>query len=396
MAELSTASITDRLATLGSDRWAVHFEARRRVKAGDDIIELTIGEPDIATPSHLINIAEASMRAGRTGYAGGKGEPNLLSVLAQKYAQRSGQDIREDNVLALPGTQAALTICMLSMVEKGDAVLVPDPYYATYEGVVEASGADFIPVRMQSSNGFRLTVEALEAAMVPTAKVLLLNSPHNPTGTVLTHEEITEIGQFCERHGLWILSDEVYESLIYEGAFASAFDQPQFNPRTVVVSSISKSHAAPGFRSGWAIGPSWFIDKAQSVAETLLFGNQPFIADMTVHAVVEPDDTASLMAHAYQRRIALLMEAFANSPILSPHKAASGMFMMVDVSRSGLSGADFAMGLLDHGVAVMPGDVFGQQAHDFVRLSLTIDDQKLSQAVERIILFAKSLGDKKT
>ena len=391
LTELSTASITDRLAALGSERWAVHYEARRRIKAGEDIIELTIGEPDIPTPIHLIDIAEASMRAGRTGYAGGKGEPVLLDALADKYSIRTGRDITTDNVLALPGTQAALAVSMLSMVEKGDAVVVPDPYYATYEGVVQATGADFISVPTNSTNGFKLTPEQLEAAIVPNAKVLLLNSPHNPTGAVLNTDEIAAIGKVCARHNLWILSDEVYEPLIYSGSFASAFDDPELSNRTVVVSSISKSHAAPGFRSGWAVGPSWFIEKAQSVAESFLFGNQPFIADMTAHAVSVPDDTAARMSIAYRRRIDLLMESFGESPALKPNQPASGMFMMVDVHHSGLSGAEFAMRLLDHGVAVMPGDVFGNQAKDFIRISLTVPDDQLSKAATRIIAFTNSL-----
>ena len=205
---LKTASITNRLAALGSERWAVHFDARKRVAAGEDIIELTIGEPDIPTPTHLIDVADRSMRAGRTGYSGGKGEPEFLKAVADKYATRSGRAITRDNVISFPGTQAAVSMAMLALVESGDAVLVPDPFYATYEGVVRATGADFVTVPMSIENGFRLTVEQLEASHVPNARVLLLNSPHNPTGSVLEADEIAAIGEFCIRHNIWIISDE--------------------------------------------------------------------------------------------------------------------------------------------------------------------------------------------
>lgn len=388
--DLKTASITRRLAALGSERWAVHFDARRRVSSGEDIVELTIGEPDIATPAHLLDVADRAMRAGRTGYSGGKGEPGLLEAVAHKYSARSGRAITSENVLSFPGTQAALSMAMLALVETGDAVLVPDPYYATYEGVVRATGAEFIPVPMTVENGFRLTVEQLEASYVPNARVLLLNSPHNPTGAVLEENEIAAIGDFCKRHGLWILSDEVYESLIYRRQFASPFDHDDLAERTIVVSSISKSHAAPGFRAGWAVGPIDVIAQMQSVAESFLFGSQPFIADMTAHALNHKDDTAERMATAYKRRIALLLAQFDSCSTLQPLVPDAGMFMLVDVSATGLSGAEFATRLLDCGVAVMPGDVFGDQASALIRISLTVADDQLARAAQRLVSFANS------
>ncbi|MGI9364603.1 MAG: pyridoxal phosphate-dependent aminotransferase [Rhizobiaceae bacterium] len=390
--ELSTASITDRLAQLGSARWSVHFDARRRVAAGEDIIELTIGEPDLATPDHLVSAAHQSMLSGRTGYAGGQGEPVLLRALAEKYSNRTGRNVTTDNVLAFPGTQAALTMCMVSMVESGDAVLVPDPYYATYESVVRAAGAEFVPVGMSAENGFHLTVQQLENAWIPNAKVLLLNSPHNPTGAVLDEKELAAIGEFCRARNLWILSDEVYESLIFDRSFASPFDDSELAKRTVVASSISKSHAAPGFRSGWAIGPDWFIKKAQAVAESFLFGSQPFIADMTAHAIKQPDDTSARMVDAYRNRLTILMDGFAACRLVAPLKPHAGMFMFVDVSATGLDGADFANKLLDFGVAVMPGSSFGRQADKFIRLSLTVPDELLREAAGRIIRCAESDG----
>ncbi len=384
---LKTASITARLASLGSERWAVHFDARRRIKAGQDIIELTIGEPDVPTPEHLLDVATGSMRAGRTRYAEGRGEPVLLAALAEKYSQRSGRQVSVDNALAFPGTQAALAITMMGLVEAGDAVLVPDPYYATYEGVVRSTGADFVPVAMSADNGFHLTPEQLEKAVTPNSKVLLLNSPHNPTGATLSRSEIEAIGAVAIKHDLWIVSDEVYEPLIYNGEFCSPFDLETLWERTIAVSSISKSHAAPGFRAGWGVGPAWAMRHIQSVSETLLFGGQPFIADMTAHALSHRDNTAQVMGSAYQRRIQVLKSAFAENEVLRPLEPDAGMFMLVDVTASGLDGESFAKQLLDHGVAVMPGSSFGNQARHFIRLSLTVDETLLAEAARRMVSF---------
>lgn len=388
---LQTAPIAARLASLGSDRWAVHFAARQRVANGEDIIELTIGEPDVPTPPALIDIACASMKEGRTGYAGTRGEPDMLDAVAQKYAARSGRTVTRANVLALPGTQAALTIAMMTVVGECDEVLLPDPYYATYEGVVRASGAHFVPVPMGADNGFHLTAKQVEASVTPKTKALLLNSPHNPTGAVLARDEIAAIGAVCTRHNLWIISDEVYESLIFDGPFASPFDQEILAQRTIVTSSISKSHAAPGFRSGWMVGPEWVVNAAQGVAEAILFGNQPFIADMTEQAVRDGGTVAHTMRENYKRRLGILTSAFARTPTLKPLAPEAGMFMLVDVSGTGLDGQSFATGLLDAGVAVMPGSSFGAQAAPFIRLSLTVPDEEVRKAAQRICAFAESL-----
>ncbi|EFL89752.1 pyridoxal phosphate-dependent aminotransferase [Ahrensia sp. R2A130] len=381
---LKTASITDRLANLGAARWDVHFEGRKRLAAGENLIELTIGEPDIPTPPALIEVAAQSMRDGRTGYAAGRGEPGMVAAIAAKYSARTGRTIDPRQVLSFPGTQAALSLCMLSLTEAGDDVLLPDPYYATYESVVRASGAQFVPVPMEAANGFHLTPDQLEAAITSSSKVLLLNSPHNPTGATLSAPEIGAIGEVCEAHDLWILSDEVYEPLVYSGTFASPFDDARLAERTVVVSSLSKSHAAPGFRAGWSVSPLWFADKAQSVSEAVLFGNQPFIADMVEAALKSDDDPAAEMGANYRSRIEAVKACFDGTP-LKPMVPEAGMFMLVDVSASGMDGEAFARKALDHGVSVMPGGSFGSQAKAFIRLSLTVPEDDLREAAERLV-----------
>ncbi len=386
---MNYASITDRLAGLGSGKWEVHFRSRQMRAAGNEVIELTIGEPDIPPAAELMDVCAAAMRAGRTRYSGGRGEPALLDALAAKYSRRTGRRIGTDQVLCFPGTQTALFSVILGLAESGDAVLVPDPYYATYEGVVRATGATLVPVPTWDRHRFHLQATDLEAAITPEAKVLLLNNPHNPTGAVLTAGEIAAIGEVCRRHDLWIVCDEVYESLILEGAFASPFDMAELAERTIVVSSISKSHAAPGFRSGWAVGPAEFCERLLPVSEIMLFGGQPFIADMTAHALTHDIPTAATMRDAYRRRARIVCEALAGNAALTPLPPHAGMFILVDVRGTGLTGDAFARGLLEaEHVAVMPGSSFGAQAEGFIRLSLTVPDAKLAEACTRIAHFA--------
>ncbi|MCP8896271.1 pyridoxal phosphate-dependent aminotransferase [Shinella daejeonensis] len=382
------ASITDRLANLGAEKWAVHTEARHRKDMGLPIIELTIGEPDVPPDESLLAEATRAMHAGRYRYSNGRGEPSVVDALVRKYRTRRS-DVTADNVLCFPGTQTALFAAMLGLVEAGDAVLVGDPYYATYEGVIAATGAQRITVPLRPENGFHMKAADLEAAITPQCRVLLLNTPHNPTGAVLSAAEISKIGAICRKHDLWIVCDEVYEQLVFDGVFASPFDDPELAERTIVVSSISKSHAAPGFRSGWAIGPAEFCTRLLSVSETMLFGGQPFIADMTAYALDNRIPTAAHMRDTYRRRAQRFAAALEPVPGLSPLPPEAGMFIVVNVSGTGMNGEAFAWRLLrEEGVAVMPGSSFGEGAENFIRLSLTVPDDHIDEACRRIASLA--------
>ncbi|WP_331373218.1 pyridoxal phosphate-dependent aminotransferase [Sinorhizobium chiapasense] len=389
------ASITSRLADLGSGKWTLHIRARQLKAEGADIIELTIGEPDLPPARSLLDECQRAMNAGRYRYSNGRGEPAVVTALTEKYRRRRA-DVTAENVLCFPGTQTALFAVMLGLVEAGDAVLVGDPLYATYEGVIRSTGAHHVLVPLKPEFGFHMRAEDLEKAITPECRVLLLNTPHNPTGAVLTAAEIAAIGEVARRHDLWIVCDEVYEELVFDAAFASPFDNPDLAERTVVVSSISKSHAAPGFRSGWAVGPVEFANRLLPISETMLFGVQPFIADMTAYALTHEIDTAKRMREAYKRRAGRIVDGLADAPGVFVLPPEAGMFTLIDVSGTGLSGEAFAWALLEEeGVAVMPGSSFGEEAQNFLRVSLTVLDSDIDEACRRINALAERLTARK-
>jgi arginine:pyruvate transaminase len=390
------ASVTDRLAGLGGAKWAVHARARAMKAAGEDIIELTIGEPDVPTPEVFLDAASAAMRAGRTGYSNGRGEPAVVAALAARYSARRGRPIATDQVMCLPGTQTTLYAILRTLAETGDEVLIGDPMYATYEGLIAQTGARMVPVPLRPEAGFRMQAADVIARITPRSRVLFLNTPHNPTGAVLRHEDIRAFAEVARAHDLWILSDEVYEEMIFPGVtFSSPLDFPEFADRVVVASSISKSHAAPGFRSGWCIGPAAFCERLLPLSETMLFGSQPFISDMTALAVSEPSPVASEMAERFARRAGLIAGALEGNAGLRVHRPEAGMFTLVDVRATGLSGLDFATGLLDQQkVAVMPGESFGAGLAGWLRLSLTQPDDRTMLAANRIAAHAaRTLGN---
>jgi arginine:pyruvate transaminase len=384
------AAITERLADTGGAKWAIHQRCREMKAQGADIIELTIGEPDQPPDPQLFEVCHRSMLAGRTGYSSGRGEPELLEAIAARYGRRR-PGVDADNVLCFPGTQTALFATMMGLTGPGDGVLVGDPFYATYEGVIRASGAHRESVPLRPENGFRLTADDLEAAITPKSRVLLLNSPNNPTGAVLTAEEVASIGAVCQKHDLWIVADEVYEELVFDGDFASPFDNPDLADRVIAVSSISKSHAAPGFRSGWAVGSHEFCERLLPLSETMLFGNQPFIADMTAFALNSDLQTSARMRQSYKRRASLFADTLGKLDGITAYRPQAGMFIILDVSGTGLDGEDFAWRLLEAGVAVMPGSSFGENAGKLVRLSLTVPDESVVEACDRIARFVEGL-----
>ncbi|PYB74089.1 MULTISPECIES: pyridoxal phosphate-dependent aminotransferase [Rhizobium] len=386
------AAVTKRLAGLGSGKWALHIEGRRMAASGIPVIELTIGEPDMPPDPALLAECARAMNAGRTRYSNGRGEPSVVDALVSKYGKRR-EGITARNILCFPGTQSALFVVMMGLLDAGDEVLAADPSYATYEGVAAATGGCLVPVPLRAENGFHLDAADLEAAITPRSRALLLNTPHNPTGAVLSAAEIAAIGEVCRRHDLWIVCDEVYEELTFDDRFASPFDNPALADRTIVVSSISKSHAAPGFRSGWAAGPAEFFDHLLPVSETMLFGVQPFIADMTAMALTQPIGTSATMRANYQSRANLMVDRLSGSPALRPHRPEGGMFIVLDVSGTGLTGHDFATRLLqEEKVSVMPGSSFGEGARNLVRISLTVPETSLEEAARRMLCLAERLA----
>ncbi|SDD41703.1 pyridoxal phosphate-dependent aminotransferase [Ruegeria marina] len=384
---MKTTALTHRLANLGGAKWGIYLRAKAMIAAGKDVISLTIGEPDVPPPSDLMDLAEQAMRAGRTGYSDGAGEAGLRQALAGRYSHRTGRTITPAQVMCFPGTQTALYAVMMGVAEAGDEVLVGDPMYATYAGVIRATDADVVPVPLRPENGFRISAEDIAARITPRTRAVLLTTPHNPTGAVLGDGDIAAIGDLALKHDLWIISDEVYEDLVFDGhQFASPLAQEELADRVIVVSSISKSHAAPGFRSGWCVGPEAFTAALLPLSETMLFGNQPFIADMTEAAVRDGSTVAPGMRARFAARAARMAGRLNGRTCLRVLEPQAGMFAMVEVSATGMDGEAYAAHLLEHaGVAVMPGASFGDTISGWVRVALTADDAAFDAACDRIV-----------
>lgn len=387
------SSLTTQLMGLGTGRWAVHHRATQRRRAGDDIVMLSIGEPQIATPEAIVDVAVESLRAGRTKYAIGRGEPALLDALAERYTKRSGRAVGTDQVTFFPGSHTALYALCQTLLEAGDHILVPEPFYAAYEGIIRASRAEIVSVPLRPENRFHLEIAALEEAVTPQSRALILNNPHNPTGAVLSPQRVREVAEFCRRHDLWLISDEAYEAHLYAGEFLSPFDLAEHAERTAIIASLSKSHAMTGWRCGWAIGSSELIKSVVAVSEAMMFGAQPFLQDATAYALTHDFEQLDRMIADYARRARLVVELLERSDAVTCHMPQGGIFVMVDVRATGVTGEDFAWRLLEErDIATMPGESFGASGGGHIRVALTASDNTIRAGCDGIVELADQIA----
>jgi arginine:pyruvate transaminase len=393
---LRLSPLVDRIAGQGAAAWMVHFQALRAEAAGRDVIILTVGDPDQKPPAALIEATVEALRAGRTGYSRILGLPALREAIAARFARRTGQPCAGENVVIVPGTQAGLFCVLQCLAGPGDEVIVPEPMYATYEAVVGASGARLVNVRLRPETGFHPDLKEMAAAITPRTRVLWINSPHNPTGAVMTRAEIEAVAELCRRHDLWLVSDEVYEDLAYARPHLSPWSLPGMAERTVVLSSLSKSHALPGFRLGWIIAPTVLTGHQGPLFNLLLsmlYGGPPFIQDGALVAFERELPEVAAMHRDYRRRAELLAGILEAAPRCRVTPPEGGMFVLLDVTRTGLGSEAFALGLLEReGVAVLPCDGFGPSAVGQLRISLTASDERLAEAGHRIVRFARGLA----
>jgi arginine:pyruvate transaminase len=340
-----------------------------------------------------MDVANRQMRAGRTRYSNGRGEPEILRALSAQYSRRTGRHVSPSQFLFLPGTQTALYVAFMGIIDLGDEVLLPDPYYATYEGVIAAAGGVPVPVLADPDRGFHLSAADLAKKITSRTRALLLNTPGNPTGTVFTADEIAAIGALCRKHDLWIVSDEVYATLTYGNTvFVSPFDDASLEERTIVVSSVSKSHAMPGFRCGWIAASEEFCDHVLPLSETILFGSQPFLEDATAFALQNHFPEVDAMKMSYERRARALIAGLNGSRSVAARMPEGGMFVMVDVRKTGLTGDQFARRLLaEEAVVTMPGESFGTGGAGHLRVALTVDETQIAEAAKRIKRLAERI-----
>jgi arginine:pyruvate transaminase len=384
------SSLVARVSGEGSKAWEIHHRARARKARGEDVILLSIGDPDFETPEPIVDRAIHSLRNGRTHYTPPAGTQTLRDTLAGYHQATTGQSVTSDQVVVVPGAQCGLFSALLCTLDAGDEVISPQPMYVTYEATVGASGARVVKVPLRSERRFHVDPEEIEEAVTPKTRAVLLNTPHNPTGAVLTREEVQAVAEICSRHDLWLICDEVYASLTFDQPHISPAGLPGMATRSVTVSSLSKSHAMTGWRLGWVVAPRELAAHLTNLSQCMLYGCPPFIQDAAVLAVEEQAHACEAMRSAYRRRCDLVVRRLSHIDGIECHRPEAGLYVMIDVRQTNQSAMEFGYGLLDdQGVALLPADAFGPGMVGHLRLSLSASDELLADACERIARYVE-------
>lgn len=374
---------------------AVDAKAKALAAAGEDVCGFAAGEPDFDTPEHIKAACVAALAAGKTKYAPTPGIEPLRQALADKYLADYGLKVAASQVIVSPGGKFSCYLAILATCSPGDEVIIPAPYWVSYPEMTKLAGAKPVVVLADDTTGFRLTPAQLEAAITPRTRLLILNSPSNPTGAVYTRAELEALVAVALKHNLYILSDEIYEHLTYDGAqhVSPATFSPEAAARTIIVSGFAKTYAMTGWRLGTTVAPAP-IAKAISELQSQTTSNATTFAQWgALAALKERDKTQAALAQmlvAFDRRRRLLHTELNKIPGVSCLLAEGAFYLFPNISSFGLSSEEFCTRLLDEKkVAAVHGSAFG--AEGYLRLSYATSDAIILKGVARLAEFCAEL-----
>ena len=373
----------------------VDAKAKALQAAGRPVISYAAGEPDFATPAHIVEAASAAVLDPKNyRYTPAAGLPELRQAIADKTARDSGWKVDASQVIVTNGGKQAVYQSFATIVGPGDEVLLPAPYWTTYPEAVKLAGGTPVEVFAGSDQNYLVTVEQLEAARTPATKVLLFVSPSNPTGSVYSPEQTRAIGEWALEHGIWVISDEIYQNLVYEGVRAVSIVEavPELAGQTILVNGVAKTYSMTGWRVGWMVGPTDAIKVAANLQSHLSSNVNNIAQRAALAALTGPQTEAEQMREAFDRRRKLIVAELAKIPGVTVPNPLGAFYVYPDVTgllgrqwhgvtvNTSLELADLILEQAE--VAVVPGEAFGPSG--YLRLSYALGDDQLLEGVQRL------------
>ena len=358
----------------------------------EDVVSFALGEPDFTTPKHIIDATIASFQRGETHYTPNTGIPALRKAVSETYAKR-GLSYRPEEILIGAGGVSVLNLACGAILDVGDEVLIPDPGWPNYRGMILQWGAVPVPVAVREEDGFMYTAEALRRAITKKTKAIIINSPSNPTGGVASAETLGQIADLVKEQDLYVISDEIYHELVWSGEPDTSIAQfPGMKERTVVMDGFSKQYAMTGFRLGWGAAPQEVIVTMTKLLENMLSSVNEGVQWGGVAALTGDQSCVEEMKRVYLRRRELMVNGLNSIDKISCLMPRGAFYAFANISRTGLSSREFAVRLLqEKHTVVVPGTGFGQAGEGFIRLSYATSEEKILEGLKRMGEFVKSL-----
>lgn len=377
-----------RMERLGTESaFEVLAEARRLEAAGAPMIHLEIGEPDFATPSNIIDAATRAMNNGATHYTPASGIKEVREATAAYVKKRTGVETNFENIVLVPGSKNILHFALLSLVEEGDEVIVPDPGYAIYASLARFIGAKVVPIPIRQNNDFRIDVDELASLVTDRTRLLIINSPANPTGGVLNADDCRRIAEISRKHSLSVISDEIYSRLVYEGECPSLYGTEDMSERTILMDGLSKTWAMCGWRLGYGAMP---VEIAKRM-DTLMINSSSCAAAFTQMAAIEAfssaesDAAVDAMKAEFRTRRDILVDGLSTIPGVTCHRPLGAFYVFPNIEGTGWGERELQKALMHEAhVATLAGSTFGAHGAGHIRLSYANSVENLTKAVTRL------------
>ena len=349
-------------------------------------IKLTVGEPNFDTPEYIKDAAKKGLDDNLTHYTPNAGIPELREAVAEKYRRLYWDGYKADNVIVTMGAMEGITLSLMFLLDPGDEILVPDPCFPNYYGQARIVGAKAVPVPTYEQYDYRMQAADMEKTITPKTRAILLNSPCNPTGAVLTKEDVLAIAELVKKYNLWVLTDEPYDAIIYDGVTPFSIAQiPEVRDRVFVLNSFSKAYAMTGWRIGYVVAPDLSYAGRMAQIREGLSSCQPGFLQMAAVEALKSDSCVKDMVKDYTRRRDILIDGINSIPGMSCKKSAGSFYAFANIKAFGKTSQEFAEELLRGAeVVTVPGSAFGEMGEGYLRLVFANSDENLKEAVRRI------------
>jgi aspartate/methionine/tyrosine aminotransferase len=380
------AKIASRIAQLtGEGALAVFTRAKELEKAGRSIIHLELGEPDFHPAAPVVDAVRAAVAEGRDRYVATRGIPPLRSAIEEYLKRTRRLDVAAEQVLVAPGCKMALALAMMALIEPGDEVLYPDPSFPIYPSFTRGLGAKAVPYALREENKFQPDLAEIAAKITPKARMLIFNSPNNPTGTVFSDSAIGQIAELAKKHDLWVIADEIYARILFRGEYKSIWALPGMAERTVIIDGFSKSFAMTGWRLGYAVAQKHVIDALDMLVLNTFTCTAEFSQVAAIEALRDSTNAVPAMVEEYRKRRDLFVEKLNRIPGFRCQSPDGAFYAWVNIEETGMPAEEVQRVLLEEaGVAGIAGAAFGAEGKNYVRFSLVSATHLLEDALERI------------